>query len=208
MVTKNGIIKKTAVEKFANIRKGGIVAIELDKDDSLRWVKVTNGNDEIMLTTKLGQSIRFSEKDLRPMGRSARGVRGIKLRTFGKTKEKEEFTDAVVAMEVISPDLVKTNPEVLIISSNGYGKRTPLNNFKVQHRGGIGVKAAKVTEKTGALVALRMATPDKEDLIVTSQKGNVIRTPVKNVSKVGRVTQGVRIMRLDQGDKVVSIACV
>ena len=208
MVTKNGIIKKTAIEKFQNIRRGGIVAIELEKNDSLRWVKVTDGNEEIMLTTRLGQAIRFSEKDLRPMGRSARGVKGIRLRAFPKTKDKEEFTDAVVGMEVIGPDLIKTNPEVLIISSNGYGKRTPLNSFKVQHRGGVGVKAAKVTEKTGALVALRMVTPDKEDLIVTSQKGNVIRTPIKSVSRVGRVTQGVRIMRLDQGDKVVSIACV
>jgi DNA gyrase subunit A len=208
MVTKDGIIKKTAIEKFANIRKGGIVAIELEKDDSLKWVKVTNGQDEIMLTTKLGQSIRFSEKDLRPMGRSARGVRGIRLRTFGKTKDKEEFTDAVVGMEVINPDLVKTNPEVLIISSNGYGKKTPLNYFKVQHRGGIGVKASKVTEKTGALVAIRIVTQEKEDLIVTSQKGNVIRTPIKTICRVGRVTQGVRIMRLEPGDKVVSIACV
>ncbi|OGZ32328.1 MAG: DNA gyrase subunit A [Candidatus Portnoybacteria bacterium RBG_13_40_8] len=208
MVTKDGIIKKTDIEKFANIRKGGIVAIELDKDDSLKWVKVTSGQNEIMLTTKLGQSIKFSEKDLRPMGRSARGVRGIKLRTFGKTKDKEEFTDAVVGMEVINPDLVKTNPEVLIISSNGYGKKTPLNYFKVQHRGGVGVKAAKVTEKTGALVAIRIVTQEKEDLIVTSQKGNVIRTPIKTICKVGRVTQGVRIMRLEPGDKVVSIACV
>jgi len=208
MVTKDGIIKKTDIEKFANIRKGGIVAIELDKDDSLKWVKVTSGQNEIMLTTKLGQSIKFSEKDLRPMGRSARGVRGIRLRTFGKTKDKEEFTDAVVGMEVINPDLVKTNPEVLIISSNGYGKKTPLNYFKIQHRGGVGVKAAKVTEKTGALVAIRIVTQEKEDLIVTSQKGNVIRTPIKTICKVGRVTQGVRIMRLEPGDKVVSIACV
>jgi len=215
MVTKNGIIKKTDIEKFANIRKGGIVAIELDKNDALRWVKVTNGDSEIMLITKLGQAIRFSEKDLRPMGRSARGVRGIRLRVFGKTNpsrgkagDKEEFTDAVVGMEVISPELIKTSPELLIISSNGYGKRTPLNHFKVQHRGGVGVKAAKVTEKTGALVAIRMITPEKEDLIVTSQKGNVIRTPIKSVCRVGRVTQGVRIMRLEPQDKVVSIACV
>jgi len=208
MVTKNGIIKKTAVDKFSNIRKGGIVAIELEKDDSLRWVRVTNGEDEMMLITRLGQAIRFSEKDLRPMGRSARGVRGIKLRVFPKTKDKEEFTDAVVGMEVIGPALIEANPEILIISSNGYGKKTPLNNFKVQHRGGVGVKAAKVTEKTGALVAIWMVTPEKEDLIVTSQKGNVIRTPINTVSRVGRVTQGVRIMRLDPGDKVVSIACV
>ena len=157
-----------------------------------------------MLITKLGQAIRFSEKDLRSMGRSARGVRGIRI----KQGKKQEFTDGVVGMGVISADLEKAKPEILIISSNGYGKRTPLDNFKIQHRGGIGIKAAKVTEKTGALVAIRMLTPDKEDLIVTSQRGNVIRTAVKSISRLGRVTQGVKIMRLDQGDKVVSIACV
>jgi len=204
MVTEKGIIKRTAVEKFRNIRKGGIVAITLNKEDALKWVKVTQGNDEIMLITKLGQAIRFSEKDLRPMGRSARGVRGIKI----KQGKKQEFTDGVMGMGVINADLEKTKPEILIISSNGYGKRTPLDNYKVQHRGGIGIKAAKVTEKTGALVAIRMLTPDKEDLIVTSQRGNVIRTAVKSISRLGRVTQGVKIMRLDKGDKVVSIACV
>ena len=204
MVTEKGIIKRTAVEKFRNIRKGGIVAITLNKGDALKWVKVTQGNDEIMLITRLGQAIRFSEKDLRPMGRSARGVRGIKI----KQGKKQEFTDGVVGMEVINADLEKTKPEILIVSSNGYGKRTPLDNYKIQHRGGIGTKAAKVTEKTGALVAIRMLTPDKEDLIVTSQRGNVIRTAVKSISRLGRVTQGVKIMRLDKGDKVVSIACV
>lgn len=204
MVTEKGIIKRTAKEKFRNIRKGGIAAITLNKDDSLQWVKVTNGNDEITLITKLGQGIRFLEKDLRSMGRSARGVRGIRI----KPSKKEEFTDGVVGMEVISSTLKETRPEILIISSNGYGKRTPIDNFKIQHRGGIGIKAAKVTEKTGALVAIRTLTPDKEDLIVTSQKGNVIRTAIKSISCLGRVTQGVKIMRLDQGDKVVSIACV
>ncbi len=204
MVTEKGIIKRTAVEKFRNIRKGGIVAITLNKGDALKWVKVTQGNDEIMLITRLGQAIRFSEKDLRPMGRSARGVRGIKI----KQGKKQEFTDGVVGMEVINADLEKTKPEILIVSSNGYGKRTPLDNYKIQHRGGIGTKAAKVTEKTGALVAIRMLTPDKEDLIVTSQRGNVIRTAVKSISRLGRVTQGVKIMRLDNEDKVVSIACV
>jgi DNA gyrase subunit A len=204
MVTEKGIIKRTAVEKFRNIRKGGIAAITLNKGDSLKWVKITNGNDEIMLMTKLGQAIRFSEKDLRPMGRNARGVRGIKI----KQGKKQEFTDGVVGMEVISSQLKETKPEVLIISSNGYGKRTPISSYKVQKRGGVGIKAAKVTEKTGPLVVIWMVTPDKEDLIVTSQKGNVIRTAIKTISKLGRVTQGVKIMRLDQGDKVVSIACV
>jgi len=208
MVTEKGIIKRTDIEKFRNIRKGGIAAITLDKDDSLKWVKVTHGDDEVMLITKLGQAIKFSEKDLRPMGRSAKGVRGIKLRTFSKTKIKEDFSDGVVGMEIIDSELKKTKPEVLVVSSNGYGKRTPIDNFKMQRRGGVGVKAAKITEKTGALVAIRMITADKEDLIVTSQKGNVIRISIKSISRLGRVTQGVRIMRLADNDKVVSIACV
>ena len=142
MVTKKGIIKKTEVEKFRNIRKGGIVAITLDKDDDLQWVKNTHGDDEIMLVTKLGQAIKFSEKDLRPMGRNARGVRGVKLRVI-KTKDKEEFTDAVIGMEVITQETKKLNPDVLVISSNGYGKRTPVDNFKVQHRGGVGIKSSQ-----------------------------------------------------------------
>lgn len=207
MVTEKGIIKKTAVDKFRNIRKGGIAAITLDKGDNLKWVKITHGDDEIMLITKLGQGIKFSEKDLRPMGRNARGVKGIRLRTFSKKKD-EEFIDGVVGMEIIGVNLKKTNPEILIVSSNGYGKKTPIDNYKNQHRGGVGTKAAKVTDKTGALVAIRMVNIEAEDLIVTSQKGNVIRTNIKNISKLGRVTQGVRIMRLDEGDKVASIACV
>ncbi len=207
MVTKKGIIKKTEVEKFRNIRKGGIAAITLDKDDDLQWVKITHGDDEIMLVTKLGQGIKFSEKDLRPMGRNAIGVRGVRLRVV-KAKDKEEFTDAVVGMEVITQAVKKINPDILIVSSNGYGKRTPVDNFKLQHRGGVGVKTANVTEKTGSLVGVRMISLEEEDLIVTSQKGNVIRTGIKNISKLGRVTQGVRIMKLDDKDKVASITCV
>ncbi len=205
MVTEKGIIKRTAVEKFRNIRKGGIIAITLDKGDTLEWVKVTEDNDEIMLITKFGQAIRFSEKDLRSMGRGARGVRGIRLR---QGKKEEELNDGVVGMEIISSSSKQNNPEILIISSNGYGKRTPINNYKIQRRGGIGIKAAKTTDKTGPLVAIKMLEPDYEDLIVTSKKGNVIRTNIKSISKLGRVTQGVKIMRLDPGDKVVSIACV
>ncbi len=208
MVTEKGIIKRTETEKFRNIRKGGIVAITLDSGDSLKWVKSTSGEDWIMLITKLGQAIRFSEKDLRPMGRNAKGVKGIRLRPTPKTKLKEEFTDGVVGMEVINAELIKIKPEVLIVSSNGYGKKTSLDFYKVQHRGGVGIKAAKVTEKTGALVAIRMITPEEEDLIVTSKKGNVIRVPINSISKVGRVAQGVRIMRLSEGDKVVSVVCV
>jgi DNA gyrase subunit A len=207
MVTKKGIIKKTEIEKFRNTRKGGIAAITLEKDDDLEWVKITHGTDEIMLVTKLGQAIKFFEKDLRPMGRNAMGVRGVKLRVI-KSKDKEEFNDAVVGMEVITDQIKKINPEVLVVSSNGYGKKTPINNFKLQHRGGVGIKAANITEKTGSLVGIRLVTPEEEDLIVTSQKGNVIRTSIKNISKLGRVTQGVRIMKLADKDKVASIACV
>ncbi|MBU4284761.1 DNA gyrase subunit A [Patescibacteria group bacterium] len=207
MVTKKGIIKKTEVDKFRNIRKGGMAAITLDKGDDLKWVKITHGDDEIMLVTKLGQAIKFSEKDLRPMGRNAMGVRGVKLRVI-KSKDKEEFTDAVVGMEIITANTKKLNPDILVVSSNGYGKRTPVDNFKVQRRGGVGIKAANTTEKTGSLIGIRMITPEKEDLIVTSEKGNVIRTSIKNISKLGRVTQGVRIMKLADKDKVASIACV
>jgi len=204
MVTEKGIMKRTAIDKFRNIRKGGIAAIALNKGDALKWVKTTRGDDEIMLITRLGQGIRFSEKDLRPMGRNARGVRGIRI----KQEKKGEFIDGVVGMEIVDSVLKENKPEILIVSSNGYGKRTPIDNYKIQHRGGIGIKAAKVTEKTGALVAIRLLALDKEDLIVTSQKGNVIRTAIKSISRLGRVTQGVKIMRLDEGDKVVSIACV
>jgi len=197
MVTEKGIIKRTGVEKFMNIRKGGIVAITMNRGDSLKWVKVTHGEDEIMLITRLGQGIKFSEKDLRPMGRSAKGVRGIKIK--GKD-------DGVVGMEMIGADTDK--PEILIVSANGYGKRTPISHYKTQKRGGVGVKAAKVTDKTGLLVAIRLLASDYEDLIVTSKKGNVIRTTIKTISKLGRVTQGVKVMRLADKDKVVSIVCV
>ncbi|MBU3922816.1 DNA gyrase subunit A [Patescibacteria group bacterium] len=204
MVTEKGIIKRIEIDKFINIRKGGIVAITMEKDDNLKWVKTTSGDDEIMLMTRLGQGIKFSEKDLRPMGRSARGVRGIKM----KPDKKGEFTDGVVGMTVIGTDLKETKPEILIVSSNGFGKRTPISAYKTQKRGGVGIKAAKVTDKTGVLVAIRMLDTEFEDLIVTSKKGNVIRTSIKSISQLGRVTQGVKIMRLDDSDKVVSIACV
>ncbi|MBD3282261.1 MAG: DNA gyrase subunit A [Candidatus Portnoybacteria bacterium] len=207
MVTEKGIIKKTNIEKFRNIRKGGITAISLDKEDNLKWVKGASGDDEIMLITKLGQSIRFSEKDLRPMGRTAKGVIGIRLQSSSR-KKKKEFENKVVGMEIISSVVKEDKPDVLIVSSNGYGKRTPLNNFKTQKRGGMGIKAAKVTEKTGPLAVIRMVTPEKEDLIVTSKKGNVIRTTIKSISRLGRVTQGVRIMKLAEGDRIVSLACV
>jgi len=195
MVTEKGIIKKTAIENFRNIRKNGLIAIKIDKGDNLRWVRETNGNDDILLVTKNGQAIRFSEKDLRPMGRGARGVRGIKLKK----------DDIVIGMGVIQSTEDKN--KVLIITEKGYGKKTELSKFKKQRRGGMGIKAVNITEKNGYVKAIKIISKEQEDLIVISQDGHVIRTPLKNIPCLGRATQGVRIMRLEN-DKVASVACV
>ena len=195
MVTEKGIIKKTAIENFRNIRKNGLIAIKIDKGDNLRWVRETNGNDDILLVTKNGQAIRFSEKDLRPMGRGARGVRGIKLKK----------DDIVIGMGVIQSTEDKN--KVLIITEKGYGKKTELSKFKKQRRGGMGIKAVNITEKNGYVKAIKIISKEQEDLIVISQDGHVIRTPLKNIPCLGRATQGVRIMKLEN-DKVASVACV
>ncbi len=195
MVTKNGIIKKTALEDFDNVRRSGLIAISLKKGDSLKSVRKTTGENEIVIVSKLGQSIHFKEKDIRSMGRTAAGIRGIRL---GKG-------DEVIAMDVVSPD--KQNL-LLVVSENGYGKRTDLKEYKIQGRGGSGIKTTQVTPKTGQLVYSMVLKGDEEDLIVISKKGQVIRTPVNTIAKLGRATQGVRIMRLDPGDKVASAACI
>ncbi len=203
MVTEKGIIKKTGVEKFQNIRKSGLIAIKIEKDDNLKWVKETSGDDDVILITQSGQAIRFSEKDVRAMGRGAKGVRGIRLRQ----------KDRVIGMGVINKlkvksEKLKVDNDLLIITENGYGKKTALDNYKKQRRGGRGVKTANITEKTGIIVAARIIEAEQEDLIAISLKGQVIRTPLKNISRLGRVTQGVRIMKLDKGDRVASVACV
>jgi len=195
MVTKNGVIKKTALEDFDNVRRSGLIAISLKKGDSLKNVRKTTGENELVIITKLGQSIHFKEKDIRPMGRTAAGIRGIRL---GKG-------DEVIAMDVVRTD--KQNL-LLVVSENGYGKRTDLKEYKIQGRGGSGIKTAQVTAKTGALVYSMVLKGDEEDLIVISKKGQVIRTPVNSIAKISRATQGVRIMRLDPGDKVASAACI
>ena len=195
MVTEKGIIKKTAVEKFVNIRKGGLIAIKIDKNDNLKWVRGTKGGNDVILITEKGQAIKFSEKDLRPMGRSARGVRGIRLRK----------NDRVIGMGVIDKT---TKSDLLIVTENGFGKKTGLENYKRQKRGGMGIKTANITEKTGPIVSARIIGLRQEDLIAISLKGQVIRTPLKNISKLSRVTQGVKIMKLGEGDKVASVTCV
>lgn len=200
MVTKNGRIKKTALDAFENVRKSGIIAIKLEKGDMLKKVVKTSGDDEIILVTKHGVSIRFKEKDIRPMGRAAAGVKGITLKKG----------DEVVGMDVIKKESKEIKQHLLVVMENGYGKRTNVAEYRLQGRGGSGIKTANITAKTGGIVISRILenTGEEEDLIVISQKGQVIRTPIKAISIIGRATQGVRIMRLDAGDKVASGACV
>lgn len=207
MITKKGRIKKTALSEFENVRKSGIIAIKLEKGDALKKVVKTSGEDDIILATKNGTSIRFKEKDIRPMGRGAAGVKGLRLKG----------TDEVIGMDVIKKDVPideKTKKPIkqyfLIVMDNGYGKRTDIGQYKVQGRGGSGIKTANITSKTGTIImsAIIEDTGEEEDLIVISRKGQVIRSSVKSVSLLGRATQGVRIMRLDEGDKVASGVCV
>ncbi|MFC1632955.1 DNA gyrase subunit A [Patescibacteria group bacterium] len=200
MATEKGMIKKTALTEFENMRKSGLIAIKLKAGDALAWVQTSTGKDNIMVATKKGQSIHFAEKDVRAMGRTAAGVRGIRLKT----------DDEVVGMAVVSdPDKIK-DYEILIISENGYGKRTKLSAYKVQNRGGSGIKTSKVTAKTGDLKAMRVIRKEdlEFDLVVISEKGIVIRLPLKSISELGRDTQGVSVMKLKSGDGVASVTRV
>lgn len=202
MVTSQGTIKKSALDEFANVRRSGLIAISLHDGDELIWVKPSNGGDDISLVTREGQSIRFSEEDVRAMGRSAAGVRGILL------KKKN---DEVVGMDVISPKLAdKGMLELFVVTENGMGKRTSLTEYKQQGRGGSGIRTMKVTDKTGGVVgAFISGKDDEQDLVMISKKGIVVRTPFKSVPSLGRDTQGVRLMRFkEDGDKVSSVTFV
>lgn len=199
MVTEQGTIKKTALAEFENVRRSGLIAIKLREGDSLLWVKPTTGKDEISLVTKNGQSIRFEEADVRDMGRAASGVRGITLKK----------SDVVVGMDVINPAVAKKGElELFTIAENGLGKRTNLTEYKVQGRGGSGIRTMHVTDKTGGVVAAYVSGKDDDrDLMIISKKGIVLRTPFSSVSSLGRDTQGVRVMRFkEEGDSVSSVA--
>ncbi len=199
MVTKNGIIKKTPLEEFKNVRRSGLIAISLKKGDLLRKVVKTTGEDEVIIVTKKGQAIRFHEKEIRPMGRTASGIRGIRLKKG----------DEVVGIDVIKKQKEKQKEEfLLVVTENGYGKRTKISEYRRQGRGGSGIKTAKVTQKTGDIVAFAELSGEEEDLIVISQKGNVIRTKISSIPVISRDTQGVKIMKLDKDDKVASATCI
>ena len=191
MATKNGTIKKTPLEDYANIRTNGLIAIKLDDGDELRWIKKTNGENDVIISTSAGQAIRFNEKDARPMGRSARGVRGVRLRP----------NDCVVGMDIVTSD----GQTLLVISEKGFGKRTKAVNFPTHKRGGVGIKAAVVTAKTGPIISVQTIDPGMTDAILVSQNGQTIRLSLKDIKLLGRTTQGVTIMRLDGNDAVSSI---
>jgi DNA gyrase subunit A len=196
--TSRGVVKKTPMEDFANIRTAGIIAITLDKGDNLTFVDTTSGEDDVLLTTEMGQSIRFSEKDVRPMGRSAKGVGGIKL-----SREK----DSVVGT-VIIPKKSK-NIELLVLSELGYGKKTATEEYKVQKRAGSGILTYKVKDKTGRLVTARAIERDKNlDVLIATTSGKIIRLSAKQIPTLGRATQGVRLIKLNERDKVASVAVI
>jgi DNA gyrase subunit A len=193
MTTKLGTVKKTLLADYANVRANGLIAIKLDDGDELKWVKLTNGKDEIIISTALAQAIRFKESEVRPMGRATRGVRGIRLRTG----------DSVVGM-----DVVRAGMEMLVVMENGYGKRTKVDQFATHARGGVGIKAGVVTAKTGKTVDVRAITDPRDEVVVVSTQGQVIRMALSGISLIGRATQGVRVMRIADGDKVASVALV
>jgi DNA gyrase subunit A len=193
MATTHGTVKKTPIKDYANIRNSGLITINLDADDELRWVKLSAGNDEVVISTAFGQAIRFKESDARPMGRAARGVRGIRLRQG----------DRVVGMDLAREDL-----KLLVMSVNGYGKVTKVANFPTHKRGGIGIKAAVVTAKTGNLITVQALDADTAEVIMISTKGQTIRMNLKDIPVIGRTTQGVRVMRLNDDDTVASIGLI
>ncbi len=196
MVTKKGTVKKVSAESFKDVRKSGIIAIKLEAGDELLAALFTEKGDDIILTTSKGQAIRFKESDAREMGRTAGGVRGMKL-------GKDDF---IVGADVVKKD--SDTPTLLVMSENGYGKRTALKEYKVQKRGGSGIKTAKVTAKIGALIVAKVVTPALEELVAISKKSQVIRITMKDVPTLGRDTQGVRIMKLHEGDTIASLTCI
>lgn len=194
MATENGTVKRTALSDFANVRRNGIIAITLDKGDLLKWVRFTDGKKEVMFSTTKGLAIRFEENDVRPMGRTARGVRGIAL---GKG-------DSVSSVSVVSPG---SEARVLTVMANGFAKLTPLSEYKVQNRGGKGILTAKVTPKTGNVVSAHVLT-DEEELLALSTKGQMLRTTIASIRVTGRAAQGVSIMKLKKGDSLLGTVCL
>ncbi len=196
MVTKNGTGKKTSAAHFKDVRRSGLIAITLEDGDELISASFVTKNDEVVIATKEGQSIHFKESDVREMGRNAAGVRVIKL----------DKVDGVISADVVSKDA--TNPALFVMSSNGYGKKTKLSEYKVQNRGGSGILTMNITGKTGSLIAAKVVTDDNEEIVAMSKKSQVIRVDLKEIPALSRATQGVRVMKLRDGDTLASLICL
>ncbi len=196
MVTKNGVAKKVETKSFHDVRISGIIAIKLDAGDALVSASFTHNKDTVMVITAKGQSIHFKESDIREMGRTAMGVRAIKL---GKG-------DTVISAETVSHEL--NNASIMVISANGYGKCTDIDEYKVQNRGGSGIKTANVTPKTGNIISAKVFAEGEGEIVAISKKSQVIRVDAKEIPVLGRQTQGVRIMKLRDGDSIASLICL
>jgi DNA gyrase subunit A len=196
LITKDGIIKKVDAKHFEDVRRSGIGAMKLQKHDLLRWVVAVKKGNELLLTTKKGKAIRFKESDVRTMGRQAGGVKAIRLAR---------------ADELVGADVIRgrdTSTALLVLTEHGFGKKTNLKNYRFQRRGGSGIKTAKITSKTGEVVAAKVISPELKELIAVSKKGQIIRTPLAPIPEHGRATQGVRIMRLAGKDTIASMTCL
>lgn len=194
MCTVRGVVKKTPFEQYQNVRSSGLISINLDEGDELKWIRMTEGDNEVVISTSQGQAIRFHERDVRPMGRVSRGVRGIRLRS----------DDHVIGM-----DIVEEGSSIFVISKYGYGKRTKVSQFTPHARGGVGIRSAVVNNKTGSLIGVKtLNESDDQEVIIISCQGQTIRLGIKDIPALGRATQGVRIMRLNDGDEAASLALV
>jgi DNA gyrase subunit A len=193
MATRRGYIKKTRMQEYANVRRNGLIAINLQEGDELLWVAPTSGEDDVLLASQQGKAIRFHEREVRAMGRDTQGVIGMKL---GRN-------DLVAGMAITKP-----GADLLVLSERGYGKRTPLAEYPTHHRGGQGVFTLKVTDRVGRLAALRVTDAEDEEILLISANGMVLRTAVGNISRYGRQTQGVIVMRIAPDDQVVAVCPV
>ena len=201
MVTRNGTVKKTPLTAFRNMRTSGLIAIKLISGDRLTWVKQTRGEDHILLVSKLGKSIHFKETDVRAMGRATQGVRGIRLKKGDRVVGMLGFPAAPSKEKGTRK---KAFNDALIVAERGFGKRTSVNEFPMQKRGGVGVKAANVTKKTGELITAKLINQNTNQVIITSRKAQVIKLPIKNIKRIGRATQGVILMRFAKKDDTVA----
>lgn len=194
MCTVRGVVKKTPFSQYQNVRSSGLISINLDEGDELKWIRISNGDNEVLISTAQGQAMRFHEKEVRAMGRVSRGVRGIRLR-------KDDY--------VVGMDIVESGASIFVVSQYGYGKRTKVAQFTPHSRGGVGIRSAVVNSKTGNLVGVKsLNADDSQELIIISSHGQTIRLGLKDIPELGRATQGVRIMRLGDGDEIVSLALV